>query len=860
MRKYQLVLWDLCLLLHTAFVSAGIPPAKAVFERYYTQARKFADDYPREKVYLHFDNTSYYLGDTIWFKAYVTLAESRHFSNISRPLYVELVDQMGQVADKQIIPLTRGEGHGQLVLSPSFLSGYYEVRAYTRWMLAFEEPYYFSRTFPVYAMSNGDKPERFISTYDMNPSMKARLQETKEDVSLRFFPEGGNLVEGVPSRVAFKIVAKNEGDLNVSGYIYTEDGEKTTDFHTLHDGMGVFECTPTSKPLKAIINHKGKKFQFALPQVLSRGYVMRAVNNAGAISISVACNRSTPADTLALFISHQGRPYAYQLVHCLPDEPQQFIIPTRKLPQGVLQLSLINRNGNTLCERFVFAYPRAPLQISVDGLQKIYTPYAPIRCEFQLRNVQGEAVTGKMSVSIRDAVRSDYMEYDNNFFTDLLLTSDLKGYIHQPGYYFTDNSSYKQQALDVLLMVHGWRRYDMDRQIDSTPFLPKHVPETDLTYYGNVTSTILKKPLKDIHLSVILKRDEQIITGETITDEQGRFAIPAEELEGTHDAVVQTRKVGKTNNKDATIRIDRHFSPMPRAYAYQETHPVIDNLTDNSWERQANLFDSLYLDSIRRLSGVHVLDEVVIKSKRKAASNIVTRIKEQAVDAYYDVRYQLDMLRDQGKIITTLAEFMEAMNPLFDWNRSDDALTYRQKEICYIMDGHILSSTEKEMMISEIDGLASILITRGSGGVSDDIISQSYMSDSLCVDLSRLDKYAVFYLTPIPYRDVTKHMTAALGTRQTTLQGYTKPLEYYSPVYPFKELYMDKIDKRRTLYWNPNLVTDENGKAVIECYNNQYSTPLTIQIETLGNDGKIGSMLYTTLAGTEEDVKETTNE
>ena len=104
-------------------------------------------------------------------------------------------------------------------------------------------------------------------------------------------------------------------------------------------------------------------------------------------------------------------------------------------------------------------------QISPKGLKEIYAPYAPIRCELQLNNAIGEPIPGKLSVSIRDAVRSDYMEYDNNIFTDLLLTSDLKGYIHQPGYYFTESSLRKQKELDILLMVHGWRKYDMTQQI-----------------------------------------------------------------------------------------------------------------------------------------------------------------------------------------------------------------------------------------------------------------------------------------------------------------------------------------------------------------------------------------------------------
>ena len=822
------------------------PPAKVIFEQYMNQAQTFADNYPREKAYLHFDNTSYYVGDTIWFKAYVTLAEKQVFSSISRPLYVELVDQAGHVTDKQIIKLSQGEGSGQFVLPQSMLSGYYEVRAYTRWMLAFSDPQYFSRTLPIYQLSHSDQLERSISTYELSPSMEKRPEETREKLSLRFFPEGGQLVEGVTSQVAFKAESKNEGNLQLSGTLYTKEGQEITSFETLHDGMGAFEYTPSALPAIAKVNFQGKKYEFTLPKALPNGYVLKVDNNAGAISVTVSCNAATPQDTLAVFISHQGRPHAYQLIHCQANDPHKFNVLSRQFPEGVLQISLLNRAGNTLCDRFVFASPRAPLQISPKGLKEIYAPYAPIRCELQLNNAIGEPMPGKLSVSIRDAVRSDYMEYDNNIFTDLLLTSDLKGYIHQPGYYFTESSLRKQKELDILLMVHGWRKYDMTQQIGISPFIPLQLPESQLVLYGQVKSTILKNKLKDIALSVMVKRDAEIITGQTVTDENGHFSIPLEDFEGSMEAVIQTRKVGKERNKDASILIDRHFSPATRAYGYKELHPEWGNIAH--WQQEAEKFDSLYMDSIRRVDGLYLLDEVEIKSKRRRQStNMATKINEQSIDAYYDIRQAVDQLRDNGKVVTTIPEVMEKLNPLFYWDRSNDNCTYRQKPICYIMDNKILSSTEVNMMLTEIDGLASIIISKGTGGVDDEIIQNTKMSNSNDVDVSELDKYSIFYLIPLPRHDVlNKHETAALGTRQTVMQGYTPALEYYSPAYIDKELYMDKADKRRTLYWNPTVQTDENGKAVIECYNNQYSTPLIIQAETMSNDGKIGSVTYST--------------
>lgn len=836
--------------LLTTYVSGEVPPAKAIFQQYMSQAQSFADSYPREKAYLHFDNTSYYIGDTIWFKAYVTLAEKQTFSPISRPLYVELVDQMGHVTDKQIIKLEQGEGSGQFILPESMLSGYYEVRAYTRWMLAFREPQYFSRTLPIYKPSNSDQPERSISTYELNPSMENRPEGTKERLSLRFFPEGGHLVEGVASQVAFKAESKNEGNIKLSGILYTKDGTEITSFETLHDGMGCFEYIPAQQPAVAKVNYKGKNYEFTLPQALPSGYTVRTVNNAGVLSIKVSCNASTPQDTLAVFISHQGRPYGYQLVSCHADTPQEIKLMTRKLPKGMLQISLLNRAGNTLSDRFVYIYPRAPLQISPNGLKEVYAPYSPILCELQMSNAVGEPVTGKMSVSIRDALRSDYQEYDNNIFTDLLLTSDLKGYIHQPGYYFTDMSPDKQKALDLLLLVHGWRKYDMSQLIGITPFNPLQSPEPQLVLNGQVKSTILKNNLKDIALSVFIKKEEQIITGGTVTDEKGRFSIPVEDFEGTMEAVLQTRKVGKERNKDASILIDRNFSPATRAYSYKELHPEWKDMND--WQQKAENFDSLYMDSVRRVEGLYLLDEVEIKSKRRQGNNMATKINEQSIDAYYDVRRSVDLIRDNGKIVTTIPELMEKLSPQFFWDRTNDNCTYRQKPICYIMDNRILTTTETKMMLTEVDGLASIIVSKGGGGLDNEIIQNSSMSevsDTTGIDISKLDKYSIFYLIPLPKRNVlNKNQTAVNGTRQTVIQGYTRALEYYSPAYPTKELYMDKVDKRRTLYWNPTLKTDSNGKAVIECYNNQYSTPLIIQAETMGSDGKIGSMTYSTVS------------
>ena len=884
MKKFLFIPVLICcsfLALPFSLWGASVTP-DSVFARYMAQAQKFADDYPREKAYLHFDNTSYYVGDTIWFKAYVALAEGLAPSRISKPLYVELIDQAGHITDKQIVKLTDGVGSGQFVLRTSMFSGYYEIRAYTRWMLGFAEPQYFSRTFPIFKLTGENHDERTITNYTLSESMEQRPEASKDRLSLRFFPEGGQLVQGVRSRVAFKAESSRDGNVSVSGVLASKEGQELARIETLHDGMGRFEYTPSDRPAVVQVDYQGRTYKFKLPEALSSGYVMAVDNSGGQITVQVAANAQTPRDTLAVFVSHQGRPYLYQQLECVPGESRQFALAARSLPTGVLQFSLINQGGHTLCERFVYSYPRIPLKITPDRFRPVYAPYEAIEGELQLTDSKGDPVQGTLSVSVRDALRSDYLAYDNNLFTDLLFTSDLKGYIHQPGYYFSDMTLRKMEELDILMMVHGWRKYDMEQQIGTKPFVPSQLPEQQLVLYGQVKSSIMKKPLKDIDLSVVIKKkDAGLLTGQTVTDSEGRFSIPLEDFVGTEEALVQTRKQNKKRNKDTSIQFDRNFAPGLRPFDYDELHPQwVDT---EQWEQTAERFDSLYMDSLAHVAGNYLLDGVVVESKRKR--NFSTKTGEQSIDAYYDVRRTVDQLRDEGKFVNTIPDFLDMVNDQFFWDRRTNVYTYRQKPLVFIMDGKILSGIERQMMLTEIDGLSSIIICKGSEALGSDIIENSkttsiseagstdmmasaeftsvYQTDAdtdaesegTSTDdgkigesiLTDITKYIFVYLVPLPYHDVMNtNETAALGTRRTVLQGYTPVLEFYSPAYPDRELYMDKADKRRTLYWNPSLQTDEAGKALIKCYNNQYSTPLIIQAETMV-DGKIGTVTYSTV-------------
>ena len=206
---------------------------------------------PQEKVYLHLDNTSYYHGDNIWFAAYVVSAFDNRPEVLSRTLYVELLDPGGVVVERRVLPIDKGRCHGEFSLTQlPFRTGYYEVRAYTKYMLNFDSRGIFSRVIPVFDSPavEGDYADRRLARYDdLKYEMKRPRTPRERNVSMRFYPEGGHLVTGLPSRVAFEATDGAGQPLDVAGgRIVGADGSTRAEFSTLHDGRNTVKVFDTT--------------------------------------------------------------------------------------------------------------------------------------------------------------------------------------------------------------------------------------------------------------------------------------------------------------------------------------------------------------------------------------------------------------------------------------------------------------------------------------------------------------------------------------------------------------------------------------------------------------------------------------
>ncbi|MBC8618745.1 hypothetical protein H8788_13445 [Parabacteroides faecis] len=818
---------------------------------------QFSQYIPREKVYLHFDNTSYYQGDNIWFNCYVVTSELHEATGLSKTLYVELLNPGGEIIDKRVLKVENGQCHGDFTLGQlPFYSGFYEVRAYTKYMLNFGEDAIFSRLLPVFnkPKTEGNYEEKDMLKYGYGKYPKKREKPQKgKKVNLKFYPEGGNLIENIPSRVAFEITDAFGNPLEATGKIINQDKEEIAGFAVTHDGRGFFNYTPNAGKRKAVVDYNGKKYQFDMPQPLPQGFTLQADNlsSSDSLEISLQKNEQTPAEMLGMVIICRGKLYNYCLANVLHNEPVRFKVDKTILPSGVSQIVLFNSNGDILCDRLIFIHKEEQLTIRSKAGKETYEPYEAVDMEFTVTDQNENPVQTSFSLSVRDGMNE--VKSDCNILTDMLLASDIKGYVHNPSYYFEANDSVHRSSLDLLMMVQGWHRYSWKQMAGTKPFELKYTPEQGIEMHGQVVSFVRKKPKPNVTISsFLLKRGEEEEAASAFdiftTDSLGHFAFRAD-ITGKWNMILAVSEKGK--KKDHRIILDRLFTPEPKRYRYPEMQvTVADQETEKAEETDAeevpeiqepeediNAFLTAYEDSLAKAGNkekVLRLDEVTVTAKKRSREKDIFNNRSKSI-AFYDVQSEWDDITDQGKYIgKDIHELMINMNNNFrkTFSRQDEYLQYKGKMPLFVINYEPTMATEMDYnkyKLIRLEAIKSIYI-------NEELSIMCKYADPRMSPLEVDDFYScVVFIETFPEDKIPTD--AGKGVRKTWLEGYSQVKEFYNPDY---SILPPEPDYRRTLYWNPSVTPDEKGKADIRFYNNSSCKKFSISAETITADGIIG--------------------
>ena len=263
---------------------------------YLQKAMNFNKVVPQEKVYLHFDNMGYFENETLWFKAYVTRTDNGHPSDLSKVLYVELLNPTGDVLQTLKYPIdSLGMSHGEMKLDTILGSGLYEVRAYTRYMTNWGTNAVFSRVIPVWKKpkQEGDYSDLTIVPIPYHQRLPNRREpmdtlyvkvvddglythDLNKTISVNFYPEGGDLIVGKRCRVAMLAVDDNGNPHKGNGFVMNEKGDVLASVQTDTLGRGCFELVPDTGKLTFQMRNlkkseRGNVQYFSLPQAKTEG-------------------------------------------------------------------------------------------------------------------------------------------------------------------------------------------------------------------------------------------------------------------------------------------------------------------------------------------------------------------------------------------------------------------------------------------------------------------------------------------------------------------------------------------------------------------------------------------------------------
>ncbi|RSK30257.1 MG2 domain-containing protein [Hymenobacter metallilatus] len=571
--------WALLLCLAAAI------PAQAQSDSLRTLTQRFTtyqQQALQEKVYLHLDRPLYLSGEVLWFKAYVTDGTSGKPLAMSKIVYVEVLDRNRQPVLQAKVPLRNATGQGSFQLPAALSSGSYTVRAYTNWMKNFSPEFYFHA------------PVTFVNTLQAS-GVVSTLDTTAYDV--QFFPEGGNLVRGVPSKVAFKVSSRTGQSVAVEGTVLDGQGQTQASFRTLKFGMGSFNLTPaTTAPYTAVLKlPNGRLLTRQLPAAFADGYVLRLTEaDAQHLRLTVQAPGHN-AETVYL-LGHARQRLALATTAPLRNGQAEFVVDKQALAEGISHFTLFNGRRQPVCERLYFRRPTTQLALQARPDKRQYAARSKVSLQLTTATATGQALPANLSVAV---YRTDSLvaETGADIRSYLWLTSDLVGAIEDPAYYFDSAGPEAAAATDNLMLTHGWSRFRWEDVLRTSLPSFRYLPELNgHLIRGHLTQRQNNQPAPDITAYLTSPGRPARLSNATSTAD-GTVLFETADFYGPRDLVVQTN-----TQRDSTYRIEldspysqtfassvftRPFTPYPR-FRDEFTLRHLQNQVQTTYSRKYN--------------------------------------------------------------------------------------------------------------------------------------------------------------------------------------------------------------------------------------------------------------------------------
>lgn len=740
---------------------------------------------PQEKLFIHTDKEHYLSGEILWFKAYTVNASNHSLTNLSKVAYVELLDQNNKPVLQSKISLKNGAGSGSVYVPLTISNGSYKLRAYTKWMQNFGPELFFEKQISLINALNSPEKQK----------------KTSPDQDLQFFPEGGEMIEGLTTNVGFKVIGADGLGVDIKGVIINQKNDTVARFETLKFGIGRFTFTPlANNTYKAIASSTKKEIIIkALPSPKKQGYALSlADNETEQLSLTVSSNLNS--QKVYLFV-HNGNQTAAAETLSLNDGKATFRIDKNKLSDGISHLTVFNENGQAVAERLYFKRPQQQLKIeaSSDFLQ--YTTRKKVNLHIALNNEKNKPQNANLSLAVR---RLDSLQgmSETDIVSYFWLSSELKGNIESPGYYFLQNNQETNKALDNLLLTQGWRRFVWDEVLKAKTPTFSFLPE----FNGHlITGKIVDKtgsPLRNTNIFLgTPSRRLQFYVSES--DSLGRFILNTKDFYGSNELVVQTN----TNiDSTSTITIQSPFAEQYAKFSYPSLNvlpTMLNELKQHSFSTQiqntyltdqTKQFYDPGVDSALFYGGAYK----VYKPRNYTAFNTLEEVlREYVTETYVSKRqknFQIRILGNTGLLDGDPLFLLDGV-PYFNINKIMASNPNKIEKIEIVRDKYYYGPSYFEGIIS---------LSSFKGNLADIDIEPN----ALIVDY----------------------------------EGMQLQREFYTPTYETASQQNSRVpDFRSTLYWLPNLPINQQGIGETSFYTSDFPGTYLVAIQGLSSNGIPGS-------------------
>jgi len=815
------------LLITTAFTFTQ--EDETLTERILAKLEKYRTNTPQEKVYLHFDKPYYMAGETMWFKGYLFDGSSHKIDSVSRVMYVDLINETnGEIIVSRVLNCN-GSTNGDIALPDSLEEGVYQIRAYTNYMRNFSEEFFFHQDFKVY---QGSVKNRLTDS---------NAQKITEPTDVQFFPEGGNSVMGLDSRIGFKALNILGKGVDIKGFVLNNDKDTVVAFRAEHLGMGMFNYTPEpQKTYTAYVQgYHGKYQTYSLPAAQEQGFTMAVDNQSNQEKVKVFVSNNSPkfADKSSeiIVVAHQRGQLVFMAKGNESQKSFGLSIPRNKIPDdGIVQITLMNAKGEPLCERLVFNHQNKQINLKIIPDKVNYKIREKVTAMLEATDAEGKPVEGNFSVAVTDASQVIFEPYQENLLSYLLLSSDvsnlsgaayystLRGNIEQPAYYFDKENTDANRHLDILMMTQGWRRFIWrDLMADNDP-KTTNLLETGLEVSGKALKPN-GKIADNVTLTLVLKNDKKIPQFLTATtDSLGRYGFYSLDFFDSTQVLVQGVKKNGGKNLEVTIN---PLKSAPKVRIVKTPYrPMEFNAHDYAdFLKKAN--DALELEKKLKLNKDQMLQEVVVKAKKyeepdarkiygKANNTIkvdniicagATSVFQMMQGRVAGVQVSPNGTGGYSVIIRGVSTITGSTEPLYLLDGMPvDADALNSISPCDVDNIDILKGAEAAIFGSRSsNGVIAILTKRGGN-------NYDYTKD------------------PVSGVTIQKRM------------GYNIAREFYAPKYEVSIPDHLRPDFRSTLHWEPNIRTNASGKATITYWNTDAKATMKIVAEGVSTQGFVG--------------------